>query len=214
MFTGLVEAIGTIVAIHRKGDAARLTIAAPFEPSSIPLGDSVAVNGACLTVVSVSEGSFDADVSHETVARTTLSDAKVGSAVHLERALRVGDRMGGHMVQGHVDFKARVRSVRRTGNAWDIGIEVPPEHAPFVVEKGSVALDGVSLTVNTVRDGELGVTIVPHTGQMTLLTRHAVGDWVNVETDIIGKYVVHALRRLGGPGGGIDVDFLKKHGFA
>lgn len=213
MFTGLVEALGTVVAIHRAGDGARLTIASTFESTSIPIGDSVAVDGACLTVVAVSAGGFEADVSHETLAVTTLTDAHVGRRVHLERAARVGDRLGGHMVQGHVDFKARVRSVRRTGEAWDLSFEVPPEQAPFIVPKGSIAVDGVSLTVNGTAPGWFAVTIVPHTVHVTHLLDRGVGEWVNIETDVIGKYVVQALRGMSG-GGSIDVDFLKRHGFA
>lgn len=211
MFTGLVEAVGTVVGIHRSGAGARLTIAAPFDAASIPIGDSVAVDGACLTVVSVGQGTFDTEVSHETLARTTLADTHSGRRVHLERALRVGDRLGGHMVQGHVDFKARVRSVRRGGEAWDLTYEVPAEQAPYIVQKGSIAIDGVSLTVNATGAGWFGVTIIPHTARHTHLLDHGVGEWVNIETDIIGKYVVQAVR---GTGGGVDMDFLKKHGFA
>ena len=211
MFTGLVEALGTVVAIHRTGGSARLTIAAPFEASSIPLGDSVAIDGACLTVVAIGQGSFDADVSHETLARTTLADAHVGRGVHLERALRVGDRLGGHMVQGHVDFKARVRTVRRGGDAWDLTFEIPTEQGPYIVDKGSIAIDGVSLTVNATGAGWFGVTVIPHTATHSHLLDRGVGEWVNIETDIIGKYVVQAVR---GTAGGVDMDFLKKHGFA
>lgn len=211
MFTGLIEAVGSVVAIHRAGEGARLTVASSFDPASTPIGASVAVDGACLTVVAVSQGSFDADVSHETLARTTLADLHVGRRVHLERALRVGDRLGGHMVQGHVDFKARVRSARRAGEAWDLSFEAPPEQAPFIVPKGSIAVDGVSLTVNGAASGWFAVTVVPHTAKVTHLLERSVGEWVNVETDIIGKYVVQAVR---GAAGGMDLDFLKRHGFA
>ena len=214
MFTGLIEAVGTVVAIHRVGDSARLSIASGFDPVTIPIGSSVAVSGVCLTVVSVGSTTFEADVSHETVARTSLADLKVGEQVHLERALAVGDRLDGHIVQGHVDFKARVRSVRRRGEGFDIAFDVPTAQMVFIVEKGSVAVDGVSLTVATVDDAGFSVTIVPHTGRETLLPQLATGDWANIETDILGKYVVNLIRRSRGESGGIDIDFLKKHGFA
>lgn len=206
MFTGLVETVGRIVSVQPSGPGRRLRIAGELGGSPLVLGESVAVDGACLTVTAVADGGvFAADASHETAGRTTLGAARPGRRVHLERALRVGDRLGGHWLTGHVDATGRLAFRRAAGDAWDLGFSAPEALAPFIVEKGSVAVDGVSLTVNSCAPGRFSVTVVPFTVRATALLERAVGDPVNLETDLLGKYVVHVLGGRGaGPAGGGD----------
>lgn len=217
MFTGIVEDVGRIASIAVAGPGRRLRIATGLPADGFALGDSVAVSGVCLTVTAIGEGHFDADASHETVGLTTLAERRVGDRVNLERALRVGDRLGGHFVTGHVDARGVLRSRRQVGEAWDIELTLPAELHPQIVQKGSVALDGVSLTVNRCRPGLVGVTVIPHTGQQTTLLDLPLGSAVNVETDVLGKYVVHVLgggpRPRGGSGDGALKDALERGGF-
>lgn len=203
MFTGLVETVGRILAVQPAGPGRRLRIAGALRGEPLALGESVAVDGACLTVTAI-EGSdrFVADASHETCARTTLGSARPGRNVHLERALRVGDRLGGHWVTGHVDATGRLVVRRPAGDAFDLELSAPESLAPYIVEKGSIAVDGVSLTVNACSPGRFAVTVVPFTAGATTLLERAPGDAVNLETDLLGKYVVHVLGRRPGAGGG------------
>ncbi len=198
MFTGLVRTTGKIKARVAQGEGVRLTIGSTLDLSGFVLGDSIAVDGVCLTVVGFHEGAWDADVSHETLRCTTLGGLEVGSPVHLEPALRAGDPLGGHLVQGHVDCTGRLESQTERDGAWDLVYSLPAEHALHVVAKGSIAVDGVSLTVNHCAGEEFGVTIIPHTESLTHLLTRTVGETVNLETDILGKYVVSMLRRMGG----------------
>jgi riboflavin synthase len=192
----------------------RLVVRSTLDLGSMRVGDSVAVQGACLTVAAPPSGQeFCADVSFETLDRSTLGHVRAGTRVHLERALPLGGRLDGHLVQGHIDATASVVSLDRRGPAWELALRLPSELAPFVVEKGSVAIDGVSLTVNACSPGALTVAIVPHTGSKTLLTELRPGQLVNVETDILGKYVVNALRLAGGTKGGLTREALAKNGF-
>ena len=216
MFTGLIESIGTIVSVAEIGSGRRFRIESELSASGAALGDSIAIDGVCLTVTALDGrgGSFDADASHETARRTTLGEARARRRVHLERALRLGDRLGGHIVSGHVDAVGKLRERRRQGQAWDLRFTLPPSLAAQVVEKGSVALDGVSLTVNACGPGWLGVTIIPYTGGKTLLLDKPLGSPVNVETDVLGKYVVHVLGMRGDASADAGLgDALRRQGF-
>lgn len=217
MFTGLIESIGTIRELRRSAGSAVLTVAAPFREESYLLGESIAVNGACLTVVGFGRGLFRADVSPETLDCTNLGLLQVGRQVNLERALRLGDRFGGHIVSGHIDAVAALVSRQNDGNAQRLTFALGAEYNRFMVEKGSVAIDGISLTVNSVEPDSFSVAIIPHTLQKTTLATIRTGEKVNIETDLIAKYVLRLL-----PGGQeslpasrspVSLDFLAKHGF-
>ncbi len=189
MFTGLVADVGTIAGLSQTGTNWKVTIQTGFDLTSVELGESIAVDGACLTVTDIGADSFCVEASPETLARTTLGERKVGDKAHLERALRVGDRLGGHMMLGHVDGVGRLVGRKRDKNAWLLEFEAPDNVARYLIEKGSVAIDGVSLTVNTVSAKRFGVAIIPHTSDKTNLADYAVGRRVNLEADVIGKYV-------------------------
>ena len=199
MFTGIVEELGTVEAIERQSDAVRLTVRATTVLTDSGLGESIAVNGCCLTVVSTgsTDGSttdtWTADVMAETLAKTGLGSLAVGDRVNLERAATVGSRLGGHLVQGHVDAVGHV--VRREpGEHWEVvTISMPPDLAPYVVDKGSITVDGVSLTVVEARDDGFTVSLIPETLRRTTLGFRGVGDAVNLEVDVIGKYVARQL---------------------
>ena len=197
MFTGIVEELGEVLRVDRAGDSARLTVRGPLVTTDVRHGDSIAVNGACLTVAEAADGSFTADVMRETLDRTTLGALAPGDPVNLERAVPVDGRLGGHVVQGHVDGVARV-AARVPGERWEaVRFDVPPALARYVAEKGSVAVDGVSLTVTTVSDGAEGtsftVGLIPTTLDTTTLGRAQPGTPVNVEVDVLAKYVERLL---------------------
>jgi riboflavin synthase len=215
MFTGLIEDLGEIRALRKGTDSVRLTVATAIPMEEIRLGDSIAVNGICLTVISSGGGTFTADVSPETVQCTTLSELATGSIVNLERALRLSDRLGGHIVTGHVDAVATVTERRQDGNAIRFAFRLPPESNRYLVEKGSVAIDGISLTVNAVNDEGFSVAVIPHTLSSTTLMNKGSGDRVNIETDILGKYVERLFggRSADSQRSPVDFDFLAKHGF-
>jgi len=215
MFTGLIEDCGNVRAIRRSGEAAVLTVATGLPVKDLVIGESIAVNGACLTVTAIGADCFDADVSPETVTRTTLGRLRVGQPVNLERALRFGDRLGGHLVTGHVDAIGRLRSRHREQNAIILDIEAPPSCLRYLVEKGSVALDGISLTVNAVSNDGFSLSIIPHTLDVTALKSCAAGQEVNIETDLIGKYVERLLTPASGAKDKsfLSRELLAKHGF-
>ena len=217
MFTGLIEGLGKLVKAEPRGNDMRLTIEASFEVDGFQIGESVSVDGVCLTVVSWEAKTFSVDVSQETLSRTILSQRQRGDEVNLERALRLGDRLGGHLVNGHVDGRARVTGRKRRGDSWVFQFDVPAELSRYIIEKGSVAVNGVSLTVNACDEGSFEVNIVPHTAQMTTVERLRVGDEVNIEVDIIGKYVEKFVRDMqegDSPSTSkVDRGFLAKHGF-
>ena len=212
MFTGLIEDTGSVVSFHRRGEAGVLVVETALPTSDIANGDSVAVNGACLTVTARSDRSLTFDVSPESISRTTIGKLRSGSRVNMERALRLGDRLGGHIVSGHIDCAGQlIRSENRSGN-HQLQFTLPPEHARYLVEKGSVTIDGISLTVNAVSQDGFSVNIIPHTYSNTTLVQLMAGDKVNIETDIIGKYV----ERLTSPwktGGGLSMKTLTENGF-
>jgi riboflavin synthase len=193
MFTGIITALGEVVAIDRRGDL-RIAIASDYDPQGIAIGASIACSGVCLTVVEVGpdqrrSSRFAVDVSAETLARTTLGGWRVGTPVNLERSLKIGDELGGHLVFGHADGVATVKDRQNKGDSAILRFAAPPELAPYIAEKGSIALDGASLTVNEVAGSEFSVNIIPHTQAVTSFGVRKVGDIVNVEVDMLARYV-------------------------
>jgi riboflavin synthase len=189
MFTGIVEELGEVVAIDLDGDSARLAVQAPLVSADAAHGASIAVNGVCLTVVDVNGATFTADVMRETLERSTLGGLRPGERVNLERAVRASDRLGGHIVQGHVDGIDEIQS-RMPGERWDVvRIGLPARLARYVAEKGSIAVDGVSLTVSGIGDEWFEVSLIPTTLELTTLGLRKPGEWVNLEVDVIAKYV-------------------------
>jgi len=214
MFTGLIEDVGTLVEIKLGADQACLTIETTFPMADMNLGESIAINGVCLSVTSFADGRFSADISPETLKCTGLGDLNRGAGVNLERALRLSDRLGGHLVTGHVDGKVRLIERRKEGNAWFLRFQADVAITALLVNKGSVAIDGISLTVNEVAEETFSLTIIPHTLEQTSLKDRQVGDLVNVETDLLGKYVAKFLDGgAAGKSGGVTMDLLAKHGF-
>jgi riboflavin synthase len=198
MFTGIVSAVGRVVAVHAAGSARRLTIDAGAQATAgLRVGDSVAVSGVCLTLSAVDGGRFDADLSGETLARTTLGASVPGSAVNLEAALAAGAALGGHLVTGHVDGVASVRECREADGTVQATVEAPAALARFIAEKGSVTLDGVSLTVGRVAGRSFEVTLVPHTRSVTTLGDLAAGSRLNLEVDLIARYLDRLLDARG-----------------
>lgn len=189
MFTGIIEELGKIGAVERHDAGSRLRVDAGLVTSDIHNGDSISVNGVCLTAVDVSPASFAADVSPETLERTTLGDLKVGSPVNLERAVTPATRLGGHIVQGHVDGRGTFISALRTGDFWTVRIGFPPEIARYLVYKGSVAVEGISLTVAALHADHFDIAVIPKTWELTNLSTLEPGNAVNLEADVIAKYV-------------------------
>ncbi len=213
MFTGLVEGVGEIMGLTPQAEGLRIVVKTSFPAAELVLGESVAVAGACLTVVAINPPAASFEVSPETLARTTFPLKKVGDRVNLERSLRLGDRLGGHLVTGHVDATGAVRQ-RREGPAYvQLHLELPEALRRFVIEKGSIAVDGVSLTINAVQGNNFMVNIIPHTARATTLAALQVGDRVNLETDLIGKYVARMLEREAPEEGGVTAELLARHGF-
>lgn len=194
MFTGIVQDVGQVAAREMRGVDARLVIATKnLDLSDTVIGDSISVQGVCLTVTALEGASFSADVSHETLSLTTLGELTVGSAVNLEPALRAGDRLGGHLVSGHVDGVAQVSTTGRDGDSLRVQVTVPAELARYIARKGSVTVDGVSLTVNEVEGATFGVNLIPHTQAVTTLGRLAPGVRVNLEVDQMARYAERLL---------------------
>jgi len=195
MFTGLVEAVGKVVSIENRGDESRMTFASTsIGLNDAQLGDSIAINGVCLTVVSKTDEQFAADVSAETLSCTTLGALKPGSHVNLERALLPTTRLGGHMVSGHVDGVAHVTSIKPQGESVIIAFEVPSQLSKYIASKGSICVDGVSLTTNTVSENGFEVNIIPHTQQQTIIGEYSQGSQVNVEVDVVARYLERLLQ--------------------
>jgi riboflavin synthase len=192
MFTGIITDLGRVRRLHR-GDLAELTIATAFDTSAIPLGASIACSGVCLTVVGVAPGEFSVQASAETLACTTIGEWEEGSPVNLEKSLRVGDELGGHLVAGHVDGIVRIGERRPEADSVRFVFEAPEELASFIAPKGSVAIDGVSLTVNEVSGARFGVNIIPHTLGCTNFGRASPGQRMNLEIDLIARYVARLL---------------------
>lgn len=212
MFTGIVEEMGQVNALRREAGAGRLTIAASAVLNGTALGESICVNGVCLTVVDITKSDFSADVALETLKVTNLGDLHSGQTVNLERALQLSARIGGHLVTGHVDAVGRIREKRQEGNSWRIFFDAPQTALRYIIKKGSIAIDGISLTVADVDKSGFSIAMIPHTAKLTTLGFKSVGDSVNLETDIIGKYVERLLS--GNNEGGVSLELLKKAGFA
>ncbi len=200
MFTGIVEAVGEVVAVEPAGELLRIVVEAPSIAAEARVGDSVAVRGACLTVTQAGQGRLAFEAVRETLARTALGELAAGSRVNLERALRADARLDGHVVQGHVDGVGRVADLHREDDDVRLFVECPPEVAEHLVEKGSVAIDGVSLTVVGAREGGFDVALIPHTLAVTTLGSLRPGDRVNLEADVLAKYVRRSVERILGPG--------------
>jgi len=217
MFTGLVEGIGKIKGLSRFGEDLSLTISPLFEMADLRIGDSVSVDGVCLTVTRVNQGSFRLDVSVETLSRSTLTGIQVGDEVNLERALRLSDRPGGHLGAGHVDGVGKILKKEQKQRSWVLRFGFEKSLLKYVIEKGSVTVDGVSLTVNRCDDQGFEVNVIPQTGRETGILRKKVGDPVNIETDLIGKYVEKLFPKSDEPQAKkaslIDEKLLMKHGF-
>lgn len=234
MFTGIVEEVGTVEAIQKGAHSCKLTVRASLVLADVHVGDSIATNGVCLTVTSFTPSSFTADVMHETLNRSSLGELRHGSPVNLERAMLAGGRFGGHIVSGHIDGVGAVQSIKEDDNAIWYTIQAPKEIMAFVIQKGSIAIDGISLTVAGVTASTFSVSVIPHTRAQTNLLSKKPGSIVNLENDCIGKYVAHLMRlpsellesaevpelSLGNgrtaqatTGQGITEDFLRQHGF-
>lgn len=210
MFTGIIRGVGKIVERAPLGGDCRLDIGlGTADLPSLAVGDSVAVSGVCLTVTEITPAYFSADVSQETLSVTTLGKLGVGAAVNLEPALRVGDTLSGHFVAGHVDGMAQVRSLTAAGRSQRLKISLPESLSPYIARKGSVTVDGVSLTVNAVTAAGFEVNIVPQTREMTIISGYRVGTAVNIEVDIIARY----LERLAAGSGGVSLELLHAHGY-
>jgi riboflavin synthase len=211
MFTGIIEEMGSVKTLRREAGAARLTISASTVLGGTALGDSICVNGVCLTVVDMGKSEFSADVANETLKVTNLGELRIGQKVNLERALQLSARIGGHLVTGHVDAVGRIREKRQEGNSWRVFIDAPETAHRTIIKKGSVAVDGISLTVADVDKTGFSIAMIPHTAKVTTLGFKSAGDSVNLETDIIGKYVERLLS--GRVEGGVNLELLKKTGF-
>jgi riboflavin synthase len=215
MFTGLVEEIGAIRSVKSDAGGARLHVSCTFSP--LVLGESIAVNGCCLTVTTILDDGFTCDASRETLDKTTTGSLSAGAKVHLERALALGDRLGGHLVTGHVDGVGKLVERAPLGDAVRVTFEAPETLAPMIAPKGSVTLDGVSLTVNRVEGRRFDVVLVPFTRKETLFDQRPVGAAINMEVDVLAKYVARMLGRPGvdgsGSGEGLSLEALAKAGF-
>ena len=212
MFTGIVKATGEIAAMQKIGGDVRLSIRSTGLPfASYDVGESIAVNGVCLTAVALRDDGFDTDVSTETLDVTGLGQLAVGSAVNLEPSLSLADRLGGHLVSGHVDCVGQVTQREADARSIRLQFELPQEYARYVAKKGSICVDGVSLTINEVSGNHFDLNIIPHTAETTIVGSYAVGTTVNIEVDMLARYVERLLER---DDGSITKDYLREHGYA
>jgi riboflavin synthase len=211
MFTGIIAALGEITALQPKGGDLKLVVnAGKLDCGDVKLGDSIAINGVCLTVVDMDNQQLSFDVSQETITRSSLAQLKTGSQVNLEKALAVGERLGGHFVSGHVDGLGQIDSIKEVARSWQIAVNVPSELQRYIAEKGSICIDGASLTVNKVTAKGFEVNIIPHTLQETIIKDYKVGSKVNLEVDLIARYLE---RLLPAQESKLTPDFLKQHGY-
>lgn len=216
MFTGIVEETGTLRSLSRGSKSCVIHVQCSTVLEDTRIGDSIAVNGICLTVTSMESGGFTADVMNETLSRSSLAQTRPGDPVNLERAMAANGRFGGHIVSGHIDGIGIIREIRDDDNAVWYTVEAPPEILRYVVEKGSIAIDGISLTVARVDDRSFQVSVIPHTRAVTALSSRRVGSPVNLENDIVGKYVEKLMQPApseSGPASGITMEFLAQHGY-
>jgi len=216
MFSGIIEEMGVIKAVTRQPGGVRLAFLAHRILDGLEVGESVAVNGVCLTAAAMQSDAFEADLSTETLQRTTLGQAGVGDAMNLERSLRYNGRVGGHLVSGHIDGVGRLRDRKQEGNTLLLTIEIPKELRRYCAEKGSIAVDGVSLTINASGDDAVRVAVIPHTANVTTLGIKGAGAAVNLEVDLIAKYLERLLTAdradRTGDAPKIDLDYLKRKG--
>lgn len=218
MFTGLIEGIGIIKSVNRSGGDMSISVLPSFEMNDCRIGDSVAVNGVCLTVTHIQDQIIKMDVSRETIASSCMGFIRQGDSVNLERALRLSDRLGGHIVSGHVDGKGSIIKKTKIQGSWLFRIGIEKSNAKYIVEKGSVAVDGISLTINHCRESWFEVNIIPETARETNLMDRKVGEYVNIETDLIAKYIEKLIRKERSAGkdnalSKIDMEMLNQHGF-
>jgi riboflavin synthase len=213
MFTGIIEDKGKVLGVEYRGREKRLTIGLPPYLTEVQLGDSINVNGVCLTIVRNKEQVIELDLSQETLERTILGELREGDQINLERALKLTDRLGGHIVTGHIDGIGVIVEKRKERDFFQLRIRIPESVSRYVVQKGSIAIDGISLTVNEYEGGEIQITLIPYTIEKTTLMDKKVGDRVNVEADILGKYVEKLFGRGDRKSGDMDLSFLKEHGF-
>ena len=211
MFTGLIETVGTLRDLKSRGNYKILTVCSDFPSDDIKLGESIACDGVCLTVVEIQKDAFTVEASQETAARSVLDSYRSGARINLERALKVGDRLGGHFVSGHIDDTGTVDYLKPVGDSWELAVKYDRTHDIYVVEKGSIAVNGLSLTVNSCRDGWFCVNLIPHTVKATTVGGLKSGDRVNLEFDLVGKYIVkindHKNKK------GLTKDILRESGW-
>ena len=212
MFTGIVEELGKIQRVNIQSHSAKITVECGTVLEGTKLGDSIAVNGVCLTVTELASNSFTADVSYETLRITSLVNLKSGNLVNLERAMKADGRFGGHMVYGHIDGLGKIVSIQKNGDFFDINISLEEKDARYVVKKGSITVDGISLTVAEINENKIRLAIIPHTFENTNLKSIKIGDFVNIETDITAKYIEKFLSTSDNKSR-IDLKFLQEHGF-
>lgn len=216
MFSGIIEELGAVQAIQKSLGGAKFSILASIILDDLHVGDSVSVSGTCLTVIKIEDQSFSVDVSTETLNRTILGNVPVGTPLNLERAMKLNARMGGHLVTGHVDGVGTLRAREQDGNATYLTVEAPEDIMRYCVLKGSITMDGISLTINGVTGRSFNVAIIPHTAKVTTMGLKQIGDSVNLESDLIGKYVERLLQANGTlsppPSPNIDRDYLQKRG--
>lgn len=216
MFTGLIEEIGTIERATQIGGGVELRVLAPVSSAELKINDSVSINGACQTVVGMSGSAFDVQAVEETLKKTTLGALRSGSKVNIELPLRLDERLGGHMVLGHVDVVGKIVKIDPKDSSWLISIEIPTGYRSLIVGRGSIAIDGVSLTIAECADSLISVSIIPHTMEKTIFAFSKVGDHVNLEFDVLGKYVVNFLKGTAGDSGARQfpsLDQMRELGF-
>lgn len=214
MFTGIIEELGKVSALNKSGDGARIKIHARIVTTDSKDGDSIAVSGVCLTAINITPTSFEADVSGETLRRSTLGNLSVGASVNLERAVTPTTRLGGHIVQGHVDQTGAFLQATKAGDFWTVRVGFPPEIARYLIYKGSIAVEGISLTIANLAENYFEIAVIPKTWELTNLSALKPGDAVNLEADIIGKYVERILQSGQIQSPGLTLEKLKDFGYA
>lgn len=216
MFTGIIEGFGTIRSITGSGQGKKMSLESDFDLTNTKIGDSIAVNGACLTAVKLSGRVFDVDVSPETIEKSTFKSARPGDRVNLERALKLSDRLDGHIVSGHIDGTGIIDSVENQSNAIIIRVKAPQSVMKYIIEKGSIAVDGTSLTVNSCDETSFSLAIIPHTKGLSTIGFKKPGDAVNLEADVVGKYIeklITGSKSSSDKNEGMSIDFLRSNGF-
>lgn len=215
MFTGIIESVGNLTNLTKKNDGYRVEIATgKLDLSDVKLGDSIASNGVCLTVVAINNDSFCADVSGETVSLTGFANYSTGQVINLEKAVTPTTRLGGHMVSGHVDGRGTIERIEQQGNSWDYWVTSPPELLRYIALKGSITIDGISLTVNGLNESSFRLTIVPHTSEETTISQFTVGTQVNIEVDQIARYLERLMNFTAAKSeSAVDMDLLARSGF-